>query len=329
MQITELDRKILRAGYMQGIQKGQKAFFQRMNLNRSTVDYVLEKLRKEKYYSRKSYEINLPALGIPRFAWVFVSINWYLFDEEKFLKQTLSFPEIPSVLKITGDYDYALYVIGTSIPSLNEFILDFEKIFQEDIDSVHIIFSNKEYKRHFVKTKIIPPTHELPNKVDCLLLDEKLKNPDMSLIEIAKKHQIHRNTISNRWRKTWKGHLLLKEHLELTEEGYKEIGMGLKLFIIIKPVPGKEENLISQVINMDEVENVFTTLSNEIVINLRVSDSPSLDLFHKKLMGGKERVIKNSRTILIIGGQKKSYLTMNTLQGINNKVCPNCLGTHD
>ncbi len=322
MSITEVDRKILKAGYIQGTQKGQKAFFEKLKLNRSTVDYVLEKMKKDKFYTRKSYEINLSVLGINKFAWVFISINWHTFDEDTFLKKTLSFPEVTSIFKITGDFDYALYIIGKNISQINEFILNFEKIFSEYIDNVNIIFSNKEYKRHFIKTLNVQES--LPNKIDCIILNEKLLNPDMSFTEISKKYNIHRNTISNRWKKIWKDQLILKEHLELTEEGYREIGMGLKLFMLLKPIPGKEEILTNNLIKIEEVENVFTTLSNEIIINIRVSDSQSLDHFHAKIMKGKEKLIKTSKTVLVIGGKKKAFLTMDTLTQVNPNVCEMC-----
>jgi DNA-binding Lrp family transcriptional regulator len=319
MVLNKLDLKILKLGYTKGIQREEKAFFERLNLNRSTTDYILEKLKKEKFFHTKRYEINLPCLGIKKFAWVFISVDWYSFSEENFLEKALNFPEITSVLKITGDFDYALYLIGKNITHINEFILNFERIFQEDIKEIHIYFSNKEYKRHFIKTLI--RKEWTPNKTDCILLDEKINFPKTTLTKIAKKYKIHKNTLSNRWKKIWTTHLFLKEHLELTEEGYKAINMGLKLFIILKPLPGKEEKLLNNLINLDEIENIFSTLSNEIIINLRVPDSQSLDLFHTKIMKGEERLIKHSKSILVMGGRKKSHLTISNLLSINSNIC--------
>lgn len=200
--------------------------------------------------------------------------------------------------------------------------MNFETIFQDGIEDTTILFANNEYKRHYIKTSF---TEEInPNKYDCLILDEKLKDPSISLVEIAKKHNIHRNTVSNRWRKIWKNKILLKERLELNEAGYKELGLGLKLFMLIKPVPGKEETLIKHLINLEEVENVFTTLSNEIVLHLRVADSQALDIFHNKMIIKSAHVIKNSKTILVMGGKKKAYLPMETLRHINSNVCEHC-----
>jgi DNA-binding Lrp family transcriptional regulator len=322
MKITELDRRVLKAGYMQGIQKGQKAFYTRLKINRNTTDYILEKLKKEKLFYRTSYEINLPSLGIKKFAWLFIAVNWINFDEEKFISKSLKFPEISSVLKLTGEYDYGLQIMGKNISKINEFILNFETIFQDEIEDTNIIFANNEYKRHFIKTSL---TQEIdPNKYDCLILDEKLNDPSISLLEIAKKHNIHRNTVSNRWRNIWQNKILLKEHLELNESGYRELGLGLKLFIIIKPVPGKEETLIKHLINLEEVENIFTTLSNEIVLHIRVEDSQTLNTFHNKMIFKSAPIIKNSNTILVMGGQKKAFLPMETIRHINTNVCEHC-----
>ena len=322
MGLTELDRRVLKIGYTKGIHKGQRTFYQRLNLKRSTTDYVLEKLKRERMLTRSSYEVNLPALGIKRFAWLFLSVNWVAFDEEKFMKKALGFPEIGSVLKVTGDYDYAVYILGKSIAKINEFVIGFERIFQDEIEGIDLRFANREYKRHYILVSPCPTY--TPNRVDCLLLDEKLKNPGISLAEISKKYKIHRNTVSNRWRKIWKNKVLLKEHLELTEAGFRETRLGLKLFVIIKPVPGKEEKLIRHLAGLEEVENIFTTLSNEIVLNVRVEDSPSLGLLHNKMIMGLEKVVKNSKTVLVMGGRKKPYLPMQTLTQINENVCSNC-----
>lgn len=112
MKISELDRRVLRAGYMQGIQKGQRSFYDRLKIKRSTADYIIEKMKREKLFYRTSYEVNLPSLGIKRFAWLFIAINWINFDEEKFISKSLSFPEVSSVLKLTGGHDYGLQIMG-------------------------------------------------------------------------------------------------------------------------------------------------------------------------------------------------------------------------
>ena len=173
----DLRKKILRFSYINGFEKNGKYLNENLKLKKSTVDYVLDKLQKEKYYSKYRYEINMDSVGLGKFAWVFLSIDWGNFDFPEFIEKALGMPQVSIIADITGDYDLAIKVYGPSVQSINSFVLGFEKIFQTVIRETKIYFANKEVKRHYLKL-------EKSNKmkltsIDYKILCEKNQNPKM------------------------------------------------------------------------------------------------------------------------------------------------------
>ena len=140
-----------------------------------------------------------------------------------------------------------------------------------------------------------------------------MNDPKINLAQIAKKYLIHRNTVSNRWEKLWKGGVIVKELPDLTQKGYEEIKMGLKAFIIIKPIPGKEDKIIKTLMKNNEVQDIFTTLSNEIVLILRTENSSTLAIAHKALIKT-NNLIKRTNTSIFLTKNAKTVISLSEIQ---------------
>ena len=307
MAKNELRKKILTHAYTYGFQKNGKKLEDILNIKKNTLDYTLEKLEKEKYFSRMRYEINFDSIGLGRFAWIFVSVNWDNFDFNKFVEKALSIPQVGVVADITGEFDLALKIVGPSIQSINSFVLGFEKIFEDVISNTKIYFANKEYKRHYLET---PKKNKLIlSEIDYKILCEKNQNPKLSIFEISQKLKLHRNTVSNKWKSYLENKVILKKTIELTPQGYDEIGLGLKAFIILKPCPGKIEDIAKQLCAVDEIQDLFTTLSNEIVVITRVPNSEELAYFYKKFSKIKG-CIKSTTTIIFLSKHTKTCMSL-------------------
>ncbi|MEK6958953.1 MAG: hypothetical protein AABW59_02800 [archaeon] len=296
-ELNELRKRVLKCAYKNGLSTDGKDLCDNMHLKRSTVDYALEKLFEEKYCSRLRYEINLDSLGVGKFAWFFVAINWSDFDEDKFISKALELAQVHTVAKVTGTYDFAIKIFGPSIQSISAFIIGLEQLFEGSITDTHVIFANKNYKRHYLKVRKSVPVKL--KKIDRLLLEEKTKDPYKNLVDISAKYKVHRNTISNRWKHLVKSRVILKEVVDPTQKGFDEIGLGLKAFVIIKPQPGYEEKVMSEMLEMEDMEDLFTTLSNEIIAIIRTENSQTLAYFHKTLAKAC-RYIKRTDTIIFL-----------------------------
>jgi len=313
----DIRKKILREAYVNGIQNHQGLIENRLKLKKNTVNYVLEKLKEENYFSKTKYEINLNTLGVGNFAWVLLSINWDTQTPDAFVKKLLKLPQVVTIADITGGNDIAVKIIGPSINNISVFILMMEKVFNGIITDTRVYFANKEYKRHYLPMlKNIPFN---PSEIDCKIIYEKMENPKISLIEISKKHNIHRNTVSNRWEKLWREGVIVKELPDLTQKGYDELKMGLKAFILIKPVPGKEEKIIKILMKNEEVQDIFTTLSNEIILILRTENSTTLALAHKYLIKT-DNSIKRTNTSIFLTKNAKTSIELSEMKNLLNHI---------
>lgn len=303
--LTEIEKKVLKAAYMGGFQNFKNRFYERVGLKKSTAEYILKKLEDEKFCSGASYKLDLSAFNSGKAAWVFVSVNRMIFDEEKFLKKIFEFPRAQMAAQITGNYDFAIRIMGRTVESLNKFVMCFERIFGEAIEDIHIAFINNEYKRHYlVVGKKFGEKVEL-NEVDEFILKNKVKDASISINEMAKLGGFHRNTISNRWKRLWKKGVIIKKVPILTPKGYKEIGFGLKAVIIIKSAPGMEDELTKVLLSEREVQDIFTTLSNEIIVVVRTADSDSLATLHATLPKRAAKLIKKTSTFIILKSQRR------------------------
>jgi DNA-binding Lrp family transcriptional regulator len=256
-------------------------------------------------------------LGVGKFAWVLVSVNFETYDTEKFIEKVLELTPVISVSEITGQRDVAIKVFGPSINYISSFVLGMEKLFQGIITNVYIYYANHDYKHHYSKNQSKAVFRA--NKIDCMILSEKTKNPQINLIEIADKHGLHRNSVSKRWKKLWKEGVLIKEIPDLTQKGYDEIKMGLKAFMVIKPIPGKEEQIIKTLMPQKEIQDIFTTMQNEIVIVIRTENSQSLVVemknWHRKLAKFGS-VISHTTTSIFLTKYNKNSLSLKEMRSL-------------
>ena len=314
----ETTARILLAAYKEGVDGVGVSLYKKLRLKESTYTYYLEKLKKEKFYTRTRYEVNLEALGLGEFAWLLFAAERDKLDESFFTKKVLSLPQVHTVANVTGNHDYAVRIFGPSMQSISSTALAIERLFEGVIFDTKMFFENTQYKRHYIQTKPYPKVKL--KKIDCLILAEKTLNPQISLGEIAKKHKAHRNTVSNRWNYLLNNNVIFKETLLLTQEGYDFIDLGLKAFVVAKTFPGQEDKAIKCLLYMDEIQDLFTTLSNEIIMILRTKNSASLSLFHSTL-GKRCKYIKRTMTMILLSKQTKQVLEVEDLAKI---ICMNC-----
>jgi len=316
-RVNELRKKILHEAYVNGIENNSGKLETRLKLKKNTINYILEKLKEEGYFTKTKYELNLNTLGVGNFAWVLLSINWNELNPEIFVKKILKLTQVVTVADITGENDIAIKIIGPSIINISAFILMMEKLFDGAITDNKVYFTNREYKRHYLEVQ--KKDSFFPSEVDCKILYEKIKNPKINLSEIAKKYNLHRNTVSNRWEKLWKEEVIVKELPDLTQKGYEELKMGLKAFILIKPNPGKENKIINILMKNPEIQDIFTTISNEIILILRTENSNTLANAHKYLIKT-DGVIKRTNTSIFLTKNAKKSLDLSEMKNLMHKL---------
>ncbi|VVB74448.1 Lrp/AsnC ligand binding domain protein [uncultured archaeon] len=308
---NNLRRRILDGAYTLGIENSAGPLYKHLGLKKQTVDYALKKLKHEEFFLKTKYEIDLNVLGFDKFAWVMLGIDWANYAVEKFISKLLSMPQVLMVADVTGESDLAVKVFGPTRNNISAFILELEKLFSGTIIDTKVLYENMEYKRHYIRVESKPIY--MPNKTDCIVLHEKMKSPECTLNDIAHRHRMHRNTVSNSWKKLWKKGVLIKELPDLTQKGYDEIQKGLKAVIIIKPVPGSEEKIIAALVKQKEIQDIFTTLSNEIVLVLRTENSRTLADAHR-LLTRFDSTIRRTNTSIFLSKYNKTSLELGEMK---------------
>jgi len=310
---NNLRRRILDGAYVLGIESGAGPLYKRLGLKKQTVDYALKKLKSEGFFSKTKYELDLNVIGLDKFAWVMLGIDWANYSVEKFISKLLSMPQVLMVADVTGESDLAVKVFGPTRNNISAFILELEKLFEGTIIDTKVLYENLEYKRHYLKIENKSPY--MPNKTDCIVLHEKMKFPECTLNDIAYRHRVHRNTISNSWKKLWKKGIVVKKLPDLSQKGYDEIQKGLKAVIIIKPVPGNEEKIITALLKQKEIQDIFTTLSNEIVLVLRTENSRTLADSHR-LLTKFDSTIRRTNTSIFLSKYNKTSLELSEMKAL-------------
>lgn len=313
-----LKANFLKEGYVDGIVSSTSTAENKLKINKDTSKYLFEKLKKDGYFNSTRLEINLPKIGLDKFAWLFISFNWDSINEEQFYKKALSLAHVHTIAETTGEFDFAIKIFGATIQQINSFVMAFEKFFSDSIVDTQIMYSIHEYKRHYV---IIDKEPKMSlKKIDCQVLVEKNNNPTKSLLEISKQLGIHRNTVSKSWNKLWENKIILKESLELTDLGFNEIKKSLKAFVIIKATPGFEEKVINECKKLTEIQDVFLTMSNLVVVTIRIDGSSSLADFHRDVFRS-NKYIRKTNTLIFLRKKTRSYLNKHELNAILGKDC--------
>jgi|GEM_PF-1657464 len=311
--VNGLRRRILDGAYVIGIENSRGCLCKNLGLKKQTVEYTLKKLQSEEFFLKTKYEIDLNVVGFTKFAWVLLKIDWVEYPVEKFIEKLLSLPQVLTVADVTGESDLAIKVFGPNRNNISVFILELEKLFQGTIVDTKVLYENTEYKRHYVRVEEKPIY--ILNKTDCIVLHEKMKDPKCALFDIARRHKMHRNTVSNSWKKLWKKGVIVKELPDLTQKGYDEIKKGLKAVIIIKPVPGKEDKIIQALMKQREIQDIFTTLSNEIVLVVRTENSRTLADTHR-LVTKIDSSIRRTNTSIFLSKYNKTSLGLSEIKSL-------------
>jgi DNA-binding Lrp family transcriptional regulator len=311
--IEDFRKRILGEAYINGLENKCGCLCQRLKIKKQTVDYSLEKLKEEGCFTKTKFDIDLNTVGLGRFAWVLLRISWEDKQTDSFVKKLLDLPQVVTVADITGESDLAVKIFGPSRDNLSSFVLEMEKLFQGTIIDTKVYYCNVEYKRHYAR--VMKKALHKPSRVECLIMHEKMKNPDVGLTEIAQKHNLHRNTVSKNWKRLWEEGVLVKELPDLTQKGYDEIKMGLKAFIIIKPLPGREEKIIKELIKHKQIQDVFTTLQNEVVLIIRTENSSTLASAHR-LLARVDSSIRRTNTCVFLTKHSKNSLNIREMKSL-------------
>ncbi len=272
MALTELDIKILKYIYLHGLLESDITIAKNLKISPTTLNYSITKMEKENIIQGYRYRFDLSTVGLCKVAWVFVALQYNNLDLEKVIDYFANIPCVRVVHFVTGLYDLSLKIYGKDIYEITKCTLKFEEELHDKIKSVSTYFIVKNYKQF--NLPIPKVMREIRLKKAALdVLDERVENPELSLVEIADRLKMHRNTVGKIMKWLIKKHIILKKSALINPNYHQQIGIGFKAIIVFEPMIGKSEELANKLSELDIIHELnLIAPANNLLAVLRVAD---------------------------------------------------------
>ena len=290
----------------------EKEIAKQLRLKPTTVSYSLKKMLRDKSILGYRYRVNYARLGLVTTAWVLLKIKSANVDFFNLFEQLLEFPQVHVASFITGEFDIALKVIERDVSCVDAFVRELSKKFPEFINSTEVLLVTKNYKTH----NILPKHNScLPSfdKTDFRILSSRMDSPEKELGQIASELNLHRNTVSKRWKSFWKENVLMKKTPVINPLHYTKLKLSMKALVLIDAAPEACDLLAEKLSEMDEVHELNRLLDGfSLMAIIRTGDIPSFLDFLKWVLFenlGKGN-IKKTVSIIVLKSKphKQNYL---------------------
>ncbi len=300
--LSKIDIKILDFVCLKGAQMSEKEIAKRLRLKPTTVSYSLKKMLREKSILGYRYRVNYARLGLVTTAWVLLKIRSANTDSFHLFDQMLEFPQVHVASFITGEFDIALKVLERDVSCVDAFVRKLSKTFPEFIDSAEVLLVTENYKTH----NILPKNNSCLtsfDKTDFKILSSRMNSPEKELGQIASELNLHRNTVSKRWKSFWKENVLIKKTPVINPLYYTELKLSMKAIVLIDVPPEACDILAKKLLELDEVHELNRLLDGfSLMAIIRTGDISSfLDFLRWVLFEnlGKGKIRKTVSLIML------------------------------
>ena len=151
------------------------------------------------------------------------------------------------------------------------------------------------------------------DKTDFKILSSRMNSPEKELGQIASELNLHRNTVSKRWKSFWSENVLVKKTPVVNPLYYAKLKLSIKALVLIDATPETSDALAKKLSEMDEVHELNRLLDGfSLMAIIRTGNLPSfLDFIRLVLFEnfGKCGVRKTLSTIMLKSKpHKQNYL---------------------
>lgn len=310
MELSDFEKKLLIHYSREGVDlSNSNKISKELRVSLQTISYKRKALENENVILGYKYRVDYRRLGLNQIAWVFISLKDKSVDSESLLNKLIAIPEIQICTVVTGTFDFAVKVFSKDIKTMTNFGLELQKNFKDEIKSVEMYFLGRIVKWH---QKLVSENFEnYPyDKTDLKILLCNLINPKKKLGECAKEINLHRNTVSSRWKKMVESGLIVKKSVILNPDYSYQLKRGVNAFLFFESESGETEHLASKLSSFNEVHEL-NIVNNpfDLMASIRVKDVASLHNFQKSLWRNSEinKLILSTQTIVILHSKRKPF----------------------
>ena len=315
MVLSGLDKKILSQLANIGVTFQADETSKLLRINKTTLAYKLKKFEQEKILLGYRFRVDYRKIGLKQIAWVFISVKFGAENINDLIDKILRFPEVHLCAVVTGDFDLALKVYSKNIEQLTLFLLEFRKHFRNEIKEVSVHFVGAIFKSHNIIVEQNPALIPF-DETDLKILSTRLIFPKKPLSLCAKEINIHRNTISSRWKRFVTQKLILKKSVIINPEHFYDLNRGLQVFVFIESIVGKIELLADKLSKLEAVHELnLLSQPFDLMAIVRVKDVSEFYAFQNKICSSPEfrEMVLSTKSLIVLNSKSRKHTYLKDL----------------
>lgn len=270
MELSNLELRILRYCLENGLMESEREIARKLRISPSTFSFKMRKLESKGVITAYRYRIDFTKLGYKKIAWVRFRPEYGKMSMEEHMQSILENPEVHVCAFTSGSKNFAIKVYGKTIQEIRELTKKISKNHNAN-KNIEILLITKQLKAHNLKINIEKSEFEL-EKLHYEILSQKMQNPSQSINEIAKKLNLHRNTIAKKWKELIENGIVLKKTPIINPDLYRQIGIHCMAMHIFTPKNGMLERLSKELTEMKEVHELNETIDKKLLAIIRTND---------------------------------------------------------
>ncbi|MEM4261707.1 MAG: Lrp/AsnC family transcriptional regulator [Candidatus Diapherotrites archaeon] len=270
MELSNLELRIIRYGLENGLLESEREIAKKLRISPSTFSFKMRKLEDKGIITTYRYRIDFTKLGFTKIAWIRFRPEYGKHSMEEYMQKILENPQVHVCAFTSGSKNFAIKVYAKSIQEIKEITKKIGKEHNAN-KNIETIIITKQLKAHNLKISEQKSQIKFDEK-HYEILSKKMQNPKQSIIEIAKELNLHRNTITKKWKEMIDNKIILKKTPIINPEFYRQIGIHCMAMHIFTPKKGMLDKLSQQLLEMKEVHELNETKDKKLLAIIRTND---------------------------------------------------------
>lgn len=310
MGVSALDLRILRFVLENGLLESEREIARKLRISPSTFSFKMRKFEDSGIITAYRYRADFCRLGFAQMAWIRLRPKYGKTTMDEHMKVILEHPQVHVCVFTSGSKNFAIKAYGKNKADIEGLISKIASELNVNPREIEVFYIKTQYKSH--NQQMQGQSAATPDETDIRILAEKMQNPNESLLEVAKKLKLHRNTATFRWNAMVKNNIIIKKTPIINPALHREIGIHCMAMHIFTPKGGKKHKLVNILSEMNEVHELSETDKGLIFAIIRTNDLgtyfslTSKFLTDKKIAGNIGKSLFN--IIIASDSRKPTYL---------------------
>ncbi len=311
MEASPLDLRILRNVLENGLLESERQIAGRLRISPSTFSFKMRRFEDRGIITAYRYRVDYRKIGLANMAWARMRPKYGKRTMDEYMASILENPNAHVCVFTSGSKNLAVKIYAGSREQAASAAWEIARGAGVERRDIEIFHANRQIKAHNQALSQSPEMQKLSPQ-DIRILSEKMQNPQQSLVGVAKRLGLHRNTVTSRWNAMLRGKIVIKKTPIISPELHRQIGIHCMGMHIFTPKKGAGSRLAGILAGMNEVHELSETAGGELLAIIRTNDLStyytltSRFLSDKKIAGCIGKSLFN--TIIASDSRRPTYL---------------------